>query len=371
MTLRRVWAIAWKEALQLRRDPRSLIFAFVMPAAMIVFFGYVISFDVKDIPIAVLNQDGSRESRELVAAFEAAGRFRVATRLERPDEIAPLLGRGRTRLVLVIPPGFSRALADGRVAQVQGILDGADANTASIASNYAGVIVTTFAAKAVFNTATPPMPIVPEARVWYNETLETAPMVVPGLVATIMMMLAAMLTALTVAREWERGTMEQLAATPVREWEVIVGKLLPYLAIGLIDVTTAALMGVVAFDVPFRGNVFLLAGMTTLFLLGTMGLGIFISAALKTQLLATQFAMLATYLPALLLSGLIFDLRAMPLALQGISFAVPARYFVVVLRGIFLKGVGLDILWPQALAMVAYAVIGLTLAVRAFRKELA
>jgi ABC-2 type transport system permease protein len=319
----------------------------------------------------VLDQDGTRESRELVATFEAAGRFRVTSRLDRPEGIAPLLARGRTRMVLVIPPGFSRDLAGDGPAPVQGIFDGADANTASIALNYAGAIVTTYSASAVLRGATLPVPMVPEARIWYNETLETAPMVVPGLVATIMMMLGAMLTALTVAREWERGTMEQLAATPVREWEVIAGKLLPYLVIGLIDVTTAALMGVLVFEVPFRGNPVLLAGSATMFLLGTMGLGIFISAALKTQLLATQFAMLATYLPALLLSGLIFDLRAMPVVLQGISFIVPARYFVTVLRGIFLKGVGLDVLWPQGLAMVAYAVIGLTLAVRAFRKKLA
>jgi ABC-2 type transport system permease protein len=180
-----------------------------------------------------------------------------------------------------------------------------------------------------------------------------------------------MLTSLTVAREWERGSMEQLAATPVHRLEVICGKLLPYLGIGLIDVTAAVLIGIFLFRVPFRGNPLLLAAMATMFLLGSLGLGIFISAALKSQLLATQVAMLATYLPSLLLSGLIFDIASMPLPLRIVSTVVPARYFVVVLRGIFLKGVGVTVLWTQGLAMVAYAVVGLALAAHAFRKEIA
>jgi ABC-2 type transport system permease protein len=207
--------------------------------------------------------------------------------------------------------------------------------------------------------------------VWYNETLETANMIVPGLVATIMMIISAMLTALTIAREWERGTMEQLVATPVNRLEVILGKLLPYLGIGLIDVTAVAVLGILVFQVPFRGNPLILFGGAILFLLGSLGLGIFISAAMRSQLLATQMAMLATYLPSVLLSGLIFDLRSMPLALQLISTVVPARYFVVILRGVFLKGVGLDVLWVQGFALVLYATIGLTLATRAFHKELA
>jgi ABC-2 type transport system permease protein len=196
-------------------------------------------------------------------------------------------------------------------------------------------------------------------------------MIVPGLVATIMMIIAAMLSALTIAREWERGTMEQLAATPVLRVEVIIGKLIPYLVIGLIDVTATVILAILVFAVPFRGSPVLFFAMATMFLLGSLGLGIFISAALKTQLLATQLAMLATYLPSVLLSGLIFDLASMPWPLRAISTVVPARYFVVVLRGIFLKGVGLDVLWGQGLAMVAYAALGLALAVHAFRKEIA
>ena len=212
--------------------------------------------------------------------------------------------------------------------------------------------------------------VVPQIRVWYNEELKSSNMVVPGLIAVIMMIIAAMLTALTIAREWERGTMEQLAATPVHPVEVILGKLVPYFAIGLFDVAVAVTIGLTVFKVPFRGNVFLLLGTTSLFLLGALGLGIFISAAIKNQLLATQIAMLATYLPSLLLSGLMFDIASMPKALAAITTIVPARYFITVLRGVFLKGVGPHVLWPQALGMLLFAVIGLSLAVRAFRKEI-
>jgi ABC-2 type transport system permease protein len=368
--LGRLLAVSRKEITQLRRDVRSLLMAFLVPAAMIVFFGYVISFDVKDIKVAVLDQDRTPRSRELVQAFEAAGRFRVTDRLARYDEVEPLLDRGAVRMALVIPPGYEREISSGHAASVQAILDGADANTASIAQNYAGAIVSAYSARLLSVAIPGGSLVVAQPRVWYNEALESPPMIVPGLVATIMMMLSAMLTALTVAREWERGTMEQLAATPVHRVEVILGKLLPYLGIGLIDVAAVVTLGMTVFGVPFRGNPLLFLVMAALFLLGSLGLGIFISAAVKTQLLATQLAMLATYLPSVLLSGLIFDLRSMPWILRAISTVVPARYFVVVLRGVFLKGVGLDVLWPQGLAMIAYAVAGLGLAVRAFRKEI-
>jgi ABC-2 type transport system permease protein len=368
---RRLLAMARKEALQLRRDSRSLIMAFAYPALMIVFFGYVITFDIRDINVAVFDQDGSQRSRELVEAFQAAGYFRVTHRLDRYQDIQPLLDRGAVRLALVIPPGFQRDLAAGRPALAQALVDGADANTAAIALNYAGAIVTAYSARVVLHASQAGAPVVAQARVWYNETLKSSNMIVPGLVAVIMMVIAAMLSALTVAREWDRGTMEQLAATPVSRVEVILGKLLPYLVIGLIDVIAAVGIGMLLFHVPFRGSPVLLMALATLFLIGSLGLGIFISAAARSQLLATQISLLATYLPSLLLSGLIFDLASMPFVLRVISLIIPARYFIVVLRGIFLKGVGPEVLWIQGLAMIAFAAIGLTLAVRSFRKEIA
>ena len=371
LSARRLFAMARKETLQLRRDSRSLVTAFLYPALMIVFFGYVITFDIRDINVAVFDQDHTQRSRELIEAFESAGDFRVTHRLSRYQEIQPLLDRGAVRMALVIPPGFQRDLSAGRPAAVQALVDGADANTAGIALNYAGSIVTAYSARVVLRASQQRTPIVAQSRVWYNESLKSSNMIVPGLVAVIMMVIAAMLSALTVAREWDRGTMEQLAATPVHRVEVILGKLLPYLAIGLIDVIAAIVIGRLVFHVPFRGSPVLLVALATLFLIGSLGLGIFISAAAKSQLLATQISLLATYLPSLLLSGLIFDLASMPLVLRTVSLVVPARYFIVVLRGIFLKGVGPEVLWIQGLAMIVFAVLGLTLAVHAFRKELA
>jgi drug efflux transport system permease protein len=371
LSLQRLLAVARKEALQLWRDPRSLIMAFLYPALMIVFFGYVITFDIRDIKLAVFDQDHTQASRELVQAFQAAGYFKVTDRLTRYQQIQPLLDRGAVRMALVIPPQFQRDLSAGHAAPVQALVDGADANTASIAINYADAIVTAYSARAVLHSTQLPVPIVAQSRVWYNENLQSSNMIVPGLVAVIMMIIAAMLTALTIAREWERGTMEQLVATPVHRVEVILGKLLPYLGIGLVDVVAAVAIGMLTFQVPFRGSALLLFAMATLFLIGSLGLGIFISASFTSQLLATQVSLLATYLPSLLLSGLIFDLASMPLALRIISYVVPARYFIVVLRGVFLKGVGMAVLWPQGAAMVGFAVVGLTLAVRSFKKELA
>jgi ABC-2 type transport system permease protein len=362
--------MARKEVIQLRRDPRSLAMAFLMPALLILLFGYVISFDVKDIRLAVLDEDRTARSRALVDAFTGSGYFRVTARLARYGDAGPLLDRGAARMVLVVPPGFARDLAAGRPAAVQALVDGGDANTAAIALNYARAIVIAYSARAVLRGTTLTAPVSAESRVWYNEELKSSNMIVPGLIAVVMMVVAAMLSSLTIAREWERGTMEQLAATPVHRVEVIFGKLLPYLGIGLLDVGVAVLVGRGVFGVPFRGSTLWLLGTTFFFLLGTLGLGIFISAAVKSQLLATQTAMIATYLPSLLLSGLMFDIANMPFALRMISHAVPARYFIVVTRGVFLKGVGPHVLWVQGVGMIVFAAIGLTLAVRAFRKEI-
>jgi ABC-2 type transport system permease protein len=367
----RLRAVARKEWLQLRRDPRSMILAFVLPLFLLLFFGYAISWDVDDIPLALLDQDRSSASRGLVQALEASGFFRVAAEVTTEREASERLLRGRDRGALLIPPGFQRDLAAGRRATAQLLLDGSDANTASIAMNYADAIVARWSARVTLQERTTPLPVRAEPRVWYNPDLESRTMIVPGLIAIIMSIIAALLTALTIAREWERGTMEQLASTPVSRLEVVLGKLLPYLGIGLFDVLVTVGAGMLIFGTPLRGSPLLLLGMTVLFLVGALGFGILISAAVKSQVLATQVAMIATYLPAVLLSGFLYDIASMPPVLRWITFLVPARYFVAVTRGIFLKGVGIDVLWPDALLMVAFAALGLGLAVRAFRKELA
>jgi len=367
----RLRAIARKEWLQLQRDPRSMILAFILPLFLLLFFGYAITWDVDDIPLAVLNEDSSQEGRRLVDAFEASGYFSVRSMLTASDEVDHALTAGGVRGVLVIPPGFGSDLASGRTAELQLLLDGSDANTATIALNYADAIVARHTARVRLEGRELTLPVQPETRVWYNPTLESRNMIVPGLVAVIMSIIAAMLTALTIAREWERGTMEQLASTPVGRFEVVLGKLLPYLFIGLFDVAVTVAAGMMIFGTPLRGNVLLLAALTLLFLVGALGVGIFISAAVKSQVLATQIALMATYLPVILLSGFLFDIASMPAVLRGVTFLVPARYYIVVTRGIFLKGTGLESLWPQAVFMLAFALVGLGAAVAAFKKRLA
>jgi ABC-2 type transport system permease protein len=349
-----------------------MILAFLLPLALLLFFGYAITWDVEDLPLAVLDQDRTAESRALVDALSASGLFSIDDRLSAPAQIDGRLTTGRVRGALTIPSGYARDLAaPGRTASVQLLLDGSDANTATIALNYADAIISrVVGAGAPSSAARSGAPISLEIRTWYNPNLESRHMIVPGLIAVIMSVIAALLTALTIAREWERGTMEQLAATPATRLEIVIGKLLPYLAIGLFDVATTVVAGLLIFGTPLNGSVLLLALLTLLFLTGALGLGIFISAAVKSQVLATQVAMVATYLPAVLLSGFMFDIASMPGPLRAFTFLVPARYFVTVTRGVFLKGVGFEALWPQAVLMAAYATVGLALATRTFRKEL-
>jgi ABC-2 type transport system permease protein len=370
MDVIRLLAMARKEWIQLKRDPRSMALAFLVPLFMLLFFGYAITWDVNDIPLALVDRDRTAGSRELVEAFESSGYFRIVDEVESDRQAEAALVRARVKGVLSIPPGYDSDLRSRRQPTVQLLLDGSDANTATIAQNFADAIVTRHGLGVILEgrPVTPPFRL--EPRTWYNPNLESRHMIVPGLVAVIMSVIAAMLTALTIAREWERGTMEQLAATPVSRVEVILGKLLPYLLIGLFDVTATVVTGMIIFGTPMNGSALLLGVMTILFLVGALGLGIFISAAVKSQVLATQIAMVATYLPAVLLSGFLFDIASMPRILQGVTFLIPARYFVTVTRGIFLKGVGIGVLWPQAVLMVLYAVIGLGLATKAFRKEL-
>ncbi len=367
----RLLAIARKEILQLRRDTRSLILAFLLPVLLLVLFGYAITWDVTDIRTAVLDQDRSAQSRQLLDAFRASGRFRLVASLDGPAEIGALLDRGEARIVLVIPPDFSSDLGSGRTARLQAIVDGSDANTATIVLAYTQAIAQSWSQRILFSGTRARLPVGAESRVWYNEELVSRNMIVPGLVAVIMMIVAGMLTSLTIAREWERGTMEQLASTPVGRAEVVLGKLLPYLAIGLVDVALSSALGVLLFHVPFRGSPVFLMGASFAFLTGALGLGLFISAIARTQLLATQIGMVATFLPSFLLSGFMFAIDTMPPPLRLLTYLVPARYFLVVTRGIFLKGVGPDVLWIQGALMFVFAALGLGLAVRAFRKEIA
>ena len=369
-SIARLWAIARKEAIQLRRDARSLGLAFVLPVIMLILFGYAITTDVEHITTAIVDRDHTPESRALTSAFSGSNYFMVKYTPATSEGVEELIDLAKVRVVIVIPERFSVDLESGRAAPVELLLDGSDAKTANVARGYADAIARTYSQNATIVPRRGPAPVQAEGRVWYNETLDSAAMIVPGLIAVIMSIISAMLTSLTVSREWERGTMEQLAATPVSRAEVILGKLVPYLVIGLIDVAIAVILGVFVFEVPFRGNLLTFALGTTVFLIGVLGLGTLLSTNLKSQLLASQAAIFATYLPALLFSGFMYTISNMPVVLQWISRAVPARYYVSFTRGVFLKGNGLDVLWPAILGLGFYAAWTVTFSIKNFKKEL-
>jgi ABC-2 type transport system permease protein len=369
-SIARLWAIARKEAIQLRRDARSLGLAFVLPVIMLVLFGYAITTDVEHITTAIVDRDHTPESRALTSAFSESNYFLVKYNQATSEGVEKLIDLAKVRVVIVIPERFSADLKAGRAAPVELLLDGSDAKTANVARGYADAIARTFSQNAAIVARRGPAPVVAQGRVWYNETLDSAAMIVPGLIAVIMSIISAMLTSLTVSREWERGTMEQLAATPVSRAEVILGKLVPYLVIGLIDVAIALIVGIFVFHVPFRGSFLTFALGTTVFLVGVLGLGTLLSTGLKTQLLASQAAIFATYLPALLFSGFMYTISNMPIVLQWISRVVPARYYVSFTRGVFLKGNGLDVVWPAILGLAIYAGFTVAMSIKNFKKEL-
>ena len=369
-SIARLWAIARKEAIQLRRDARSLGLAFVLPVIMLILFGYAITTDVEHITTAIVDRDHTPESRALASAFSESNYFMVKATPQTDVGVEELIDLAKVRVVIVIPERFSADLKSGRAAPVELLLDGSDAKTANVARGYADAIARTYSQNATIMPRRGPAPVVAEGRVWYNETLDSASMIVPGLIAVIMSIISAMLTSLTVSREWERGTMEQLAATPVSRTEVILGKLVPYLVIGLIDVAIAVLLGIFVFDVPFRGNLLTFTLGTVVFLIGVLGLGTLLSTGLKSQLLASQAAIFATYLPALLFSGFMYTISNMPKILQWISAVVPARYYVSFTRGVFLKGNGLDVLWPSIVGLSIYAGFTVAMSIKNFKKEL-
>jgi ABC-2 type transport system permease protein len=374
----RIWPIMRKEFLEIWRDPRSLGFVLVMPVLMLLLYGYGISSDVKRVPLAVYDRDGQPPARELVRRFTSTEYFVETVRVGSLRELRQAIDRGDARVGLMIPEDFSQKLGAGRPAPVQFVVDGSDSNTASIAiGNIASISRSTELAPRdlrpqVFITpkAENPVPIELRTWVWYNPELKSSNFLVPGLTAVILMMLAAILTSLTVAREWERGTMEGLIASPLRPYELMVGKILPYVVIGLVDVVLILLLGVLWFGVPLRGSLLLLMVSSTIFLLGGLGIGLSISAATKSVQVAFQLSILATMLPALLLSGFFYPIENMPAILRAITYLIPARYFLVVIRGIFLKGVGLAILWKELVFLSLFAVLMLVASSAKFHKRL-
>jgi ABC-2 type transport system permease protein len=363
MNLRRFWAVARKEALHVRRDPRSLLLALGIPMLMLLMFGYALTLDVDHVPFVVWDQSGTTQSRDLLARFTASRYFDFRGTVGNFGALELAIDRREADLGLVIPPEFARQLDAGRAAPVQAIVDGSDSNTASIILGYAQGITTGFNQDIMLAQirraagAVPSHALDLRSRIWFNPDLESRNFIVPGIMAVIMGLIAALLTSLTIAREWERGTMEQLISTPVKPAELILGKLLPYLGIGILDMIIAVLMAVFLFHVPLRGSIALLFAVGGVFMVGTLAQGILISTLARQQLLASQVAMISTFLPAFLLSGFAFAIGNMPVAVQVITCIVPARYFVALVKGIFLRGVGLATLWPDILFLVVFALV--------------
>lgn len=370
--IRRVGALARKEVLHIVRDVRVVYMALGMPVLLLLLFGYAVTFDLDRLPIALIDRDQTPASREYAAALAASGEFVVADHPLDPSEIEQDFRRNRLKVGVLIPRGFERSLARGESAEVQVLLDGADGTTTSVALGHV-VGVTQARTTALLAGAGSMMSLPVDARVvmLFNPAMRSALFVVPGLIALILAIMAVLLTALTVAREWERGSMEQLFSTPVRRIEVVVGKLLPYLGVGMIQVLIVTTLGAVLFDVPVRGSLVLLFFSAALFLAGMLGQGLLISVVTRNQQVATQVGLISSMLPTILLSGFLFPVENMPAALQVIATILPSTHFIVILRGILLKGSGAAALWTHMLALTAFAVVVIGLSTLRFKRRLA
>jgi ABC-2 type transport system permease protein len=372
----RVIAIARKEFIHIFRDPRSLGMAIAIPMLLLTLFGYALTLDVDNVPMVIWDQSDSQASREFISHIKGSRYFSLREYTHNYREVEQAVDSRLALIGLIIPRGFAGHVESGCTAEVQLLVDGSDSNTATLAVGYVEVVSQTYSQKVMLReiqrsggrSLGQPLDLRP--RVWYNADMESKNYIIPGLIAVIMMVIAALLTSLTVAREWERGTMEQLISTPIKGQELILGKLLPYFIIGMFDVFLAVILGEFLFRVPLRGNVALLFGMAGIFLAGALSLGMVISIVTKSQLLASQLAMVLTFLPSFLLSGFMYAIVNMPKAIQLITYVIPAKYFVVLLKGIYLKGVGLEILGLEAGLLIVFGVVMVALANLKFKKKL-
>ncbi|HBA83372.1 MAG TPA: ABC transporter permease [Verrucomicrobia bacterium] len=374
--MKRFWAIFKKEFRQILRDPLSLGMLIFVPAMLLVLYGYALSFDVKHIRIAVLDEDRSQESRRLLDSMFQNPYFDRAGTLTRRADADGLLSRGLVRAVLVIPHDYSKKLARGEEIEIQALIDGADATTASTTVGYLDALAdrltlevqaTPSAAQAVRLGAPA---VVPEPRIWFNPSLDSAHFLVPGLIGMLLMLSAVVATSLSIVKEKERETMEQIMVSPIKPEELILGKTLPYVAICLITVAMILLLGYLLFGIVVQGSWFLLGLSTLLFLFAALGMGVLISSATRSQQIAFQVAIISSLLPSIILSGLIFPIKNMPLIVQGMSFLVAPRYYVAALRGIILKDAPFSAIWPELLGLLILGIAFNLLAARKTRKAL-
>jgi ABC-2 type transport system permease protein len=371
--MQRLRRLVWKEFLELRQNPRLFRLVIVAPIIQLTMLGYAATTDVKDIPLVVADGDRSPESRRLIARFDASPNFTVIETVTNVSEVDDYLQRGRAWIALAIPQGYGRAVQEGRPVAVQAVADGSDSNSTTVALGYATSLVGDYAQELVAASGgvDAGRAIDARVRVWFNPQLESRFFMIPGVLALLLLLVTANLAAMAIVREKELGTLEQLNVTPLRRWELIVGKLLPYGVIAMIDVLLVTAVAVFWFEVPLEGSLTLLLALSGVYVLCTLGLGLFISTISDTQQQAMMTATFFFLTPMIYLSGFIFPIENMPRVIQYATYLIPLRYFLVIVRGIFLKGIGLDLLWPQAAAMTAWGLIVLTLAVSRSRKTTA
>jgi ABC-2 type transport system permease protein len=371
-----IGAVIWKEVREIRRDPVTVSFAIILPLLMLYLFGSALSLDVKDATLAVYDLDKSPASRALIDAFPHSGYFRRVHDIRAEMEISQLLDRGNARLVLVIPPDFSEKLARGQTASVQTLADGSFPPTAMVVAGYAAAIVQNYnleqlrkAVSAAGHGAAHLSPIEVDSRVWFNAALKSVNYIVPGLLGVILMAFPPLLTTLAVVREKETGSVQQIFVSPIRPYQFIAGKMIPYAVIAFMEMLMILAAGVLGFQIPFRGSLPLFLGATTLYVFCTVSLGLLISSVTRSQLVAMLLALLATLMPSFLFSGFLFPIFTMPAMLQMYTYLFPARYFIEIVRGIMMKGIGLEMLWPQFLMLVLYTATVFTATTLLFRKK--
>ena len=376
-SLKRIKAVAHKEFVQIKRDARSLGLALAIPVFMLLIFGYGLSLDIDQVHTLIWNQDSSSQvTREFLLNFQNSKYFKIIGYTDNYRDIQRKIDNGQIMMALVVPKDFSHYLQSGKPAPLQLIVDGSDANTATIAMGYVRTVVSNYNVELLANLfakhgLVPVKSVNVHPRVWFNMGLTSTWFIVPGVIAMIIMIISALLISVTIAREWERGTMEQLISTPVKGYELIVGKFIPYFVIGFFDLAVGVVMAQVLFRVPFRGNYLLLMILSSLFITGALAQGILISVASKTQLMASQLASITTLIPTLLLSGFIYPIFNMPKFIQIFTYLIPARYYITVLRDLFLKGNGIATIWDEALFLLVFACFMFVFAISRFKKKVA
>jgi len=367
----------WKELLELRQDPRLFGVIFIAPIVQLTFLGYAATTDVKNVPIVVVDQDHTPQSRELITRFDASPYFTVVGSLNTVAELDRWFEENRAWMGLVIPGDYHERVGSGRPATVQVIADGTDSNSTNVAMGYAGNLINAYNEELsreqllAAGQGVAPRAIDARIRVWFNPQLESRDFMIPGIVALLLLVITTNLSSMAVVREKELGTLEQLNVTPVTRWQLILGKLLPYGIIGILDVILVTTVAVTWFRIPLLGSPVLLFATSCIYLLTTLGLGLFISTISNTQQQAMMTATFFFLTPMLYLSGFIFPIENMPAVIQPVTYLIPLRYFIIIVRGIFLKGIGIAVLWPQILALLAWGLAIVGLAVARSRKTLA